>query len=346
MAKRWLVPTLDVRPVVAELFLTENCNLRCVSCACWRTRAENELSREEWFDVIGQLAEMRFVKLNFTGGEVLLRRDLGDIVRFASENSDATLHLNTNAILLTRSKTRELIDAGVRSFNVSFDGATAAMHDDIRGLVGAFDRTLENFQELLRLRETYGLKLRMCFTVMRKNTAQLVDMAKLAQKHKVQLFLNVLTDRTFLFRGYEIGGLGDMNDVSLSDALDTLLAHKRQHPEFLPRYSAISYVGDHFKDQLQPELPCVEANLKFMVHSRGEVGGCWAHDPEFSVRKQRLAQIIRSERFRKTQTDLFFKRCKGCGSNHSLNLRFDPRAVCHDALWKMGIITKKRSLFA
>ena len=24
-------------PLVAELFLTDNCNLKCVSCACWRT---------------------------------------------------------------------------------------------------------------------------------------------------------------------------------------------------------------------------------------------------------------------------------------------------------------------
>lgn len=35
--KEHIAPSLHVRPLVAELFLTENCNLRCRSCACWRT---------------------------------------------------------------------------------------------------------------------------------------------------------------------------------------------------------------------------------------------------------------------------------------------------------------------
>ena len=32
--KEHLAPRLHVRPLVAELFLTDNCNLKCVSCAC------------------------------------------------------------------------------------------------------------------------------------------------------------------------------------------------------------------------------------------------------------------------------------------------------------------------
>jgi MoaA/NifB/PqqE/SkfB family radical SAM enzyme len=346
MVKRWLTPGLDVRPVVAELFLTDNCNLRCVSCACWRSHTENELTGEEWCDVIRQLGDLGFVKLNFTGGEALLRPDIEKIIRFASANTDAELHLNTNAILLTPPKTRRLVDAGVRSFNVSFDGATPQMHDDIRGLSGAFERTLENFLELVRLRDQHDLKLRMCFTVMRKNVHQLVDMAKLAEEMKVRLFFNVLTDHTFLFRGHEIVQLGQIDNSALDKALNELLAFKRQRPEFLPRYSVICYIGDHFRDQLQKKLPCVEAGLKLMVHSEGQVGGCWAHDPEFSVRQEPIATIMRSAKYRKTQTDLYFKRCKGCGSNHSLNLRFDPRPVAYDALWQMGVFKKRRKIFA
>jgi hypothetical protein len=128
--------------------------------------------------------------------------------------------------------------------------------------------------------------------------------------------------------------------------LNELLAYKREKPELLPRYSVICYIGDHFRDQLQKDLPCVESSLKLMVHSQGQVGGCWAHDPEFSVRKDPIEQIVRSAKFRKTQTDLYFKRCKGCGSNHSLNLRFDPRPLAYDALWQVGIFKKRKKLFA
>jgi len=346
MVKRWLLPDLDVRPLVAELFVTDNCNLRCVSCACWRGQTENELTREEWYDVIRQLGDLGFVKLNFTGGEALLRRDIEDIVRFASGNSDAELHLNTNAIFLTPPKARRLIDAGIRSFNISIDGATPQMHDGIRGLDGAFERTVENLQALAGLRDQHKLKLRMCFTVMRKNIHQLVEMAQLSQRLQVGLFFNVLTDHTFLFRGHQIVQLGEIDHGDLDNALNELLVFKRKRPEFLPRYSVINYIGEHFRDQLQKELPCVEASLKLWVHSQGQVGGCWAHDAEFSVRQEPIAAIMSKASYRRTQTDLYFKRCKGCGANHSLNLRFEPRAVALDALWQMGIVKKRRKTFA
>jgi len=346
MVKRWLLPNLDVQPVVAELFLTDNCNLRCISCACWRTETPDELSRQEWFGVIQQLGELGFVKLNFTGGEALLRPDIQDIVHYASSHTDARLHMNTNAILLTPAMSQELIAAGIRSFNVSFDGATPEMHDRIRGQRGAFELTMEHFRELVRMRDKYGLQLRMCFTVLRKNICQLVDIAKLAQELRVRLFFNVVTDHTFLFRGYNIVSLGNVDDGSLDAALNQLLDWKRKKPEFIPRYAVLCYIGDHFKDQLQKDLPCVESNLKLMVHSQGQVGGCWAHDPPFSVRKESISKIIGSAQFRRIQTDLFFKRCRGCGSNHSLNLKLEPRALMYDALWEAGLFKRRRRIFA
>src|SRR5260370_37860499 len=66
--KRWISPNIHVRPLVAELFLTENCNLRCISCACWLENTKGELTTQEWKDVIDQLVRLRIIKANFTGG--------------------------------------------------------------------------------------------------------------------------------------------------------------------------------------------------------------------------------------------------------------------------------------
>src|SRR5919205_2596207 len=73
--KEHVMPNLHVRPIVAELFLTDNCNLRCISCACWRETTRNELSTAEWQNVLRQLARLPIHKVNFTGGEALIRRD-------------------------------------------------------------------------------------------------------------------------------------------------------------------------------------------------------------------------------------------------------------------------------
>jgi MoaA/NifB/PqqE/SkfB family radical SAM enzyme len=120
--KEHLKPDLHVRPLVAELFLTENCNLRCVSCACWRTNTRDELATAEWKDVLDQLAALRLHKVNFTGGEPLIRRDAVELMGYARSAGIRHLHLNTNAILLTPAMLSRVLDAGVRSFNVSVDG--------------------------------------------------------------------------------------------------------------------------------------------------------------------------------------------------------------------------------
>lgn len=346
MIKRRLMPQLEVRPVVSELFVTENCNLRCVSCACWRDKTQGEMSREEWFDVIRQLGELSFIKINFTGGEPLLRRDLVDLIRFASINTRAELHLNTNALLLTPSKTQELIDAGLRSFNISIDGATSEMHDGIRGRQGAFATTLEHLRHLMSLQERYGLKIRMCFTVMRDNHGQLPEMAELAQELKVRLFLNVLTDHTFLFRNYGIKQLGELSEDDLDRSLNAVLAKKSKNRGLLPPYSVFCYIGDHFRSQLQKDLPCAESSLKFMVHSKGQAGGCWGHDPDFSIRTRRVSEILDDEKYKRIQTDHYFKRCRGCGANHSFNMRLEPRPMIYNLLWRLGIWKQRRQIYA
>jgi MoaA/NifB/PqqE/SkfB family radical SAM enzyme len=179
--KEHVKPDLHVRPLVAELFLTDNCNLRCVSCACWRTRTVDELTTDEWKDVLDQLAALRLHKVNFTGGEPLLRRDAVEIMAYATAAGIGHLHLNTNAILLRPAMLDRVLEAGVRSFNVSVDGPEK-VHDRIRGRRGAFDRTRAHLEHLVAQRDGRHLKVRMNFTVMRDNVAVLPDIASLPRR--------------------------------------------------------------------------------------------------------------------------------------------------------------------
>src|SRR5829696_6085966 len=164
--KEHLAPRLHVRPLVAELFLTDNCNLRCVSCACWRTVTRSELDGAEWRRVIDQLPGLGVVKANFTGGEPLLRRDAPELMAYARAAGVGSLHLNTNAILLDDRRLAAVLEAGVRSFNVSVDGPDAAQHDLVRGKAGAFDATVEALVRLLAHRDELDMRVRMNYTVM------------------------------------------------------------------------------------------------------------------------------------------------------------------------------------
>lgn len=333
--KEHIKPDLHVRPLVAELFLTENCNLRCISCACWREVTRNELTTDEWKDVLSQIARLGIFKANFTGGEALLRKDAVELLRYANSIGISRLHLNTNAILLTPAKLDEILDAGVRSFNISVDGPRD-LHDEIRGRKGAFDITVAHLREVVRRRKQYGLKIRMMFTVMRRSAAALPEIARLAQRLRVQLYLNLVTDQEFLFRGQEITEQTHVDQDQLARALQELESIARHDHSWLPRYSDLSYVPRYFQDMIQAGLPCAESQLKLMIHSRGEVGGCWVHEPEFNVRDMPIREIVDGPRYRDEHSRFFRKECLGCGSNYSLNLRWRPETYAHDLLWRLG----------
>jgi MoaA/NifB/PqqE/SkfB family radical SAM enzyme len=334
--KRRLAPDLHVRPLVSELFLTENCNLRCISCKCWLENTKGELTTAEWQDVLRQLARLRILKANFTGGEPLIRPDAIELMAYATEVGVRHLHLNTNGIRLNPATLQQVLDAGVRSFNISVDGPTSLVHDRIRGRLGAFATTTEHLGHLVEQRERLGLKVRMNFTVMQENVDSLPDIALLAQRLRVQLYLNLATDQTFLFRAAEVTKQKEVGADRIATALQRLDAIKRRDPRWLPRYSDLAYIPGHFSEIRQRDIPCAESQLKLMIHSRGEIGGCWAHDPDSNVRQRSIADVIGSAHYREEHARLFRKECVGCGSNYSLNLRWRPSTYLDDLSFRAG----------
>jgi MoaA/NifB/PqqE/SkfB family radical SAM enzyme len=334
--KEHLRPDLDVRPLVAELFLTENCNLKCISCACWRDTTRHELTTDEWRSAIDQVADAGIVKINFTGGEPLLRRDAALLIAHARDRGIDDLHLNTNAILLDDTRRAEVLKAGIRSFNVSVDGAHAEVHDAIRGREGAFDLTVKHLRALVAERDRYGLRVRMNFTVMGQTVDQLVPLAELAAALEVGLSLNLVTDTTFLFRADGVGDLATFDPDALRLALARVADLARRDPRWLPRFADLDYAYHHLTEGMSGQPPCAESQLKLMIHSRGEIGGCWGEDPSTDLRQTAVATLLASPAHREEAARLFRKECVGCGSNYSLNLRWRPQSYLADLQWRLG----------
>ena len=333
--KEHVRPSLHVRPLVAELFLTDNCNLTCVSCACWRTTTRDELSTDEWKVVLDQLKPAGIVKANFTGGEPLLRKDAPELMAHARARGIRSLHLNTNAVLLNEARRTAVLDAGVRSFNISVDGPTAATHNLIRGR-HAFERTTANLEPLMAQRRRLGLRIRLNFTVMRSTVASLPDMMRFTQGLGLPLYLNLATDHTFLFRDDQVSSESTVASDDVDRALSEIERILRADPAGLPSFTELGYLRRHFTEVTQDDLPCAESQLKLMIHSRGEIGGCWGHDGADNIRTTTVEDVIDSSGYREQHERLFRKDCQGCGSNYSLNLAWRPKTHVDNALWRGG----------
>jgi MoaA/NifB/PqqE/SkfB family radical SAM enzyme len=130
-------------PALATLLVTYRCNLRCRVCdlpdraAARRRAGEREMDTDETKAVLRDMRAIGALGVGVTGGEPMLRDDLFDLLAHAS-SLGLHAHLNTDGFRMDDAAARETVRAGVRSVNVSLDGATAAEHDAARRRVGAF----------------------------------------------------------------------------------------------------------------------------------------------------------------------------------------------------------------
>jgi radical SAM protein with 4Fe4S-binding SPASM domain len=148
------------RPYVVSWNLTYRCNLACEHCYLDAGGAplvgtenfadRSELGTDECFRVIDEIAAFAPECVTIlTGGEPLLRRDILEIVRRASERG-LWVVVGTNGVRITENVARRLADAGARGLSLSLDALAPDRHDRFRKVRGAWRNTVEGAEILNR----------------------------------------------------------------------------------------------------------------------------------------------------------------------------------------------------
>ena len=148
------------RPYVVSWNLTYRCNLACEHCyldaggtplvSTDNFADRSELGTEECFRVIDEIAAFAPECLTIlTGGEPLLRRDILDIVRRASERG-LWVVVGTNGVRITENVARRLAESGARGLSLSLDALDPDRHDRFRNVRGAWQNTVEGAEILNR----------------------------------------------------------------------------------------------------------------------------------------------------------------------------------------------------
>jgi radical SAM family uncharacterized protein len=128
-------------PVIAGHKLLYRCNLECKMCPFWRREDEELLGLADEIRIMEALARVGVSFLGFEGGEPLLRRDVGEILREAHMRFHTSLV--TNGWLLEH-RLPEIADHLDLLF-VSLDGI-GEMHDRLRGIPQSFERAVRGMQ--------------------------------------------------------------------------------------------------------------------------------------------------------------------------------------------------------
>lgn len=152
------------KPLSVNIETTPYCDLRCTKCkfhsaqSPYTTKASKTMpgnsmmTMEEWRQIIDKINDFsRNLSISPTvRGECLMNKDLIPMVAYASRRGH-NVGFYTNGNLLTKDKSKALIDAGLRSIIFSLDAVNEEQYDRLQP-GGNFKTLVKNIQDLLKIR--------------------------------------------------------------------------------------------------------------------------------------------------------------------------------------------------
>ncbi|HOK09940.1 MAG TPA: radical SAM protein [Candidatus Hydrogenedens sp.] len=320
--------------------LTRRCNLRCKMCQYidWlenvpiKKQMEGELSTEEWKQVISQIPSWSLI--TFTGGEPFVRKDFMELFIYASQR--ARTHFISNGTMITEERAKTLVQLapkrlGGKGFNFAGTSIEAPgnLHDEIRQMRGAFERTIAGIHFLYEERKRMNKKCPMIHitTVIQESNIEILPQMPQFVKEIGGDVLNLVTES----RALDLPGLGDVDPsvykphhirypridrekltYSLTETIKEASRHKVQLR--LPRMPLKAIIDYYSNDINLDDFLCRNAWNTLFIGRTGDVYPCWIKKVG-NIRQSTLKELWNNHvmrEFRKECQHHLWATCPGC----------------------------------
>lgn len=187
--------------------ITKRCKMGCVYCRASAGAAAypGELSTKKCIQIIDQISLLGASVLILSGGDPLLREDVFEIAKYATFKKLKVV-MAVNPDTLDEDKLEQIEESGVRRISISLDGAEPKIHDELRGVPGAFSQA----KKAMKLATSMGVEFQINTTVSRYNfdqISQILDVAVKMGARSFHPFFLVPTGRGEKLRDKEISPL-------------------------------------------------------------------------------------------------------------------------------------------
>lgn len=285
-------------PLMLEIQITKACNLKCKYCyAALETLNKKDFSFDEIKEIIDEFHGMGTRIVRILGGEPLIRKDIGDIIRYL-RSKDIFIEMATNGLFIERwLDDLQYLDI----LQISIDGNETS-HDAVRGM-GSYRAMLKGLEAAVNARlpvRIHGVFNKISIEASKESPV--VALAELSRKYHVP----------FNFCQYVLGeedkkcGINKPAYVSFADTRkyhEELMSYKNKKYKFFNSIAAMKQIGnwldpdrDVLYDQERDHIPayftrCRAGELYCFLDSDGSLYPCvplWkkgANIKEIGIRK-------------------------------------------------------------
>lgn len=166
--------------------VTRACALACRHCRAVAQPRRNpqELTLEEGYRLIDDIAEMGTPLLVITGGDPLMRPDIMEFIGYGTEKGLKVSLAPSATHLVTAQTLARAGEAGVARISLSLDGSTPEIHDAFRRTPGSCERT----RRALEAAREAGVSLQINTTVSQYNIHDLPNLVGVVESYQAVLW--------------------------------------------------------------------------------------------------------------------------------------------------------------
>lgn len=321
--------------------LTYRCNERCTHCYLDvlppGASVPGELTTEECYRVLDELANLGALYLTFSGGEIFVRRDFFEIAEYARKKS-FLLRLFTNGILIKPEVADRIATLHPYAVEISVYSARAEIHDAITRLSRSHELSLR----AVRLLCERGIRTIVKTPLMRENVREFDELKLQAEK------LGAFFRYDVTVTPKDLGGLDPLKH-RLSDE-DLLWIFRKTidpehwiHREVTPEFKTCGIATHSLElDPYGNAFPCVQVRMSGGNVRQQSVREIWENAPMWKL----LSSITISEMPVCSSCELktMCVRCHGLAQLENGDLRAPSPVNCREALARRQVLIEKGAL--
>ncbi len=262
------------KPHHAQWLVTRKCNYRCAGCNVWKEQDERELSAEDIKKGLDILKRLGIVELVLSGGDPLLRDDIGEIIDYASKLFITTIYDNGSMA----AKKIDLLRK-VDFVAISIDSLSEEKNDSIKNVPGAWKRAMETVEKL----HSQGINVSVTPTISQKNLSEIVDITNYFTNKGIPVWY-CLYSYDFSLDERQLFRIGKPNDEfvitdskAMVDLCNSLIEMKKKNKKILMTNKLLKTMRSLY-EQDERTWKCQALSNFLVVDHLGRVAGCHNHN--------------------------------------------------------------------
>ena len=297
--------TLSNKHRFVQFDITRQCNLRCAHCrstsfyeGSQEHEAISDMSTEEVYRALDSLSAAGVERIHFLGGEPFFRKDMLDIVDYAS-GKGIVCSINTNGTFVTPEIHDRLFSSKLYLLTFSLDGASPETNDPIRGK-GVFELVTKNMKALddERKRRKQYIRQIICTVVTKSNAHEMTKMMDVA--HEIgadSLIFTPLRQRGRAGNNLDKLYFSDQETFELSEKLAQIIASG--HSQHVQMGLGSPLVAEYLNRKYGTKFPitpggCNALATKAFVQPDGAMFPCQELTEYFTTRSGKKIEMPRT----------------------------------------------------